>query len=254
MLLDSHQTDKPGWFQEWFDARYYHLLYKDRDEAEARFFLDNLLTFFAFPEEARILDMACGNGRHAAYLAELGYQVVGFDIAKGQISQARHYNMPNLQFYRHDMRAPFQLGNFDVIINLFTSFGYFDDSTDNQKVMSNAAASLSTGGLFVIDFMNIHYILNNLKPNETRYQEGVTFRINRYLEDGFLNKSIEVEDNGKKHHFKEKVRALTLDNFEVLLKAANFTIQQVFGNYALEAYDPAHSERLIIIAEKQDHA
>ncbi len=253
MLTGSGKIDNP-WFQEWFDSPYYHLLYQDRDESEAEYFLSNLLKYLQLSIDSRILDMACGNGRHAAYLADQGYEVVGFDIADAQIKAAKHKARSNLRFFKHDMQKPFQLGKFDLILNLFTSFGYFEEDETHQQVLNNVASSLNPGGLLVLDFMNVHYILNNLKPTETQYRDGVTFYINRYPENGFVKKRILVDDHGRFHHFKEKVRALELENFEEYLKEANFTIQKLFGNYDLDRFDPGHSERLIIIAEKQGHA
>lgn len=253
MAVSSNEKAQP-WFKAWFDTPYYHLLYQDRDEAEARFFLDGLVNQLNLPKGARILDMACGNGRHAHYLAKLGYQVVGFDIADAQVQKARQLENNNLAFYQHDMRYPFNLGSFDLVLNLFTSFGYFEEEETHKQVIQNVADALEPKGLFIIDFMNVHYILNNLKPAETIEKNGVTFHVNRYKEHGFVKKRILVEDGNRNHLFKEKVRAFTLENFEVLLKEANFTLQNLFGSYDLADFDPQQSERLIIIAEKNHHA
>ncbi len=252
MHSESHQVNKP-WFQQWFDSHYYHLLYQDRDNAEARYFIDNLLSYLPISKGARLLDMACGIGRHAEYLAESGYQVIGFDIAEDQIKQAKKKENDNLCFYRHDMRKPFNLGSFDTILNLFTSFGYFEEDSDNHHVLVNVNNALKVGGFLVLDFMNLHYVLNNLKPQETREFDGVTFHLNRYLENGFVKKDIVVNDKDRIHHFKEKVRALDIDNFEGYMKDAKFTIHKVFGNYDLEVFNSKSSERLIILAEKQGH-
>lgn len=252
MHSDFDQVDKP-WFQQWFDSRYYHLLYQDRDDGEARYFLGNLFTYLALPTAARLLDMACGSGRHGECLANLGYQVVGFDIAEAQIKEAKAKENEKLCFYQHDMRKPFHLGKFDTILNLFTSFGYFENDKENQDVINNVNAALEVGGLFVLDFMNVNYVLNNLKPKETLEFNGVTFHLNRYWENGFVKKDIVVNDQERIHHFKEKVRALDLDNFESYMKEAKLSIQKVFGNYDLEPFDSNNSERLIIIAEKQGH-
>ena len=253
MFAGTNKTDKP-WFKEWFDSPYYRLLYSERDEAEARKFINNLLKYLPLAGDGRILDLACGNGRHSVYLAELGYQVVGVDIAENQIKQAKPYENENLSFYKHDMRKPLNLGYFDVLLNLFTSFGYFELDEEHEQVIRNVEKSLKSGGWFLIDFLNVYKAVNNLRPHEIIHKSGCTFHINRYLENGFIKKDILVEDENKNLHFKEKVRALTLHNFEEYLKGTNFTVQKIFGDYNLNGFDPHKSERLIIAAQKNDHA
>ena len=123
MKLKDKSANADPWFEDWFDSPYYQLLYKDRDEEEARGFIDHLLDYLNLPSNSRILDVACGNGRHAVHIAKKGYQVVGLDLAEAQIEEARVHENDQLSFHQHDMRQPFQLGQFDAIFNFFTSFG-----------------------------------------------------------------------------------------------------------------------------------
>lgn len=250
--------DKPAsadpWFENWFDSPYYQLLYRDRDENEARHFIDHLLHYLDLPEEARVLDLACGNGRHAIYLAEKGYQVVGIDLAEEQINEAKAYESERLSFLQHDMRQPFQLGKFDAVFNFFTSFGYFDHENDNFEVISNIAEALNPKGNFVLDYMNVRYMLDNLKPEDRFEINGVLFHVRRYLEDQFVKKDIFVKDGNLEKHFQEKVKAYHLNNLTRMLNKAGLKVKQVFGDYQLNPFVEEASDRVILVSEKEQHA
>src|SRR6185295_11720123 len=106
-------TFQKQWFEAWFDSPYYHVLYKQRDEPEAQAFLDNLIKLLKPPKTARILDVACGRGRHALYLNKKGYQVFGFDLSKKNIDYNKQFENNNLQFFVHDMREAFRVNYFE---------------------------------------------------------------------------------------------------------------------------------------------
>src|SRR6476619_1337531 len=130
------------WFREWFNSDYYHKLYFERDEKEAQQFIDQLVHHFNMPAGSRILDVACGRGRHSRYLASLGYDVTGIDISPESIKYAKQFESDNLQFYEHDMRLPFWINYFDFTFNFFTSFGYFATLRENVLAISTMAKSL----------------------------------------------------------------------------------------------------------------
>ena len=81
-----------SWFINWFDSPYYHLLYKDRDEKEAKIFIDNLVSYFQIPRKSTLLDVACGKGRHAIYFNTKGMNVFGIDLSKKSIQIAQKNN------------------------------------------------------------------------------------------------------------------------------------------------------------------
>lgn len=97
---------KKAWYASWFDTPYYHILYKDRDYDEAQLFIDNLTHYLNIAEDATILDVACGKGRHAIYLNSLGYDVVGTDLSSNSIEEAKAFENEKLHFEVHDMREP----------------------------------------------------------------------------------------------------------------------------------------------------
>lgn len=240
------QKDTANWFASWFDTPYYHILYKDRDYAEAQHFMDNLTHYLNLPEEAKILDLACGKGRHSLYLNQLGYDVTGADLSENSIAAASEFANDKLHFKVHDMREPFE-EKFDAVFNLFTSFGYFESDDDNLTTLKAIKESLTEYGFAVIDFMNVNYVINNLVPEEVKTVEGIDFHIKRYVKDNHIFKEIDFEDKGQKFHFTEKVKALTLDDFEQMMEEAGIFLLDVFGDYKLRKFFKNDSERLIMI-------
>src|ERR1039458_8673099 len=125
------------WFATWFNTPYYHLLYGKRDTNEAAFFLDNLLNYLNLKKASRCWDLNCGKGRHAVYLHEKGYEVIGTDLSEESIKCAKQFESEDLHFYTHDMRNLLYANYFDVVFNLFTSFGYFKNNRDDEKVFQS---------------------------------------------------------------------------------------------------------------------
>jgi len=242
---------KTEWFADWFDSNYYHILYQNRDLEEASSFIDRLIDFLDPKPNARMLDLACGKGRHSIHLAKKGYTVVGLDLSTESIKAARAFEMKDLSFYSHDMRLPFRINYFQYIFNFFTSFGYFETEKDHLDTLINIAKGLTKDGVFVIDFFNAHKVISELVHYETKKIDGLSFDIKRTLDKGYIKKDIHFEDNGKAYHFEEKVRAFMSNDFDRLLANAGLKIVHTFGDYDLSAFDEKTSSRLIIIAQKR---
>jgi SAM-dependent methyltransferase len=239
-----------NWFETWFDSPYYHLLYQNRDDKEAEFFLNNLFQKIPLPEHSCVADIPCGKGRHALYLYEKGFDVTGLDLSPESIKQASGFANERLHFYEHDMRKPYTKKKFEAIFNLFTSIGYFEDDADNLNVLKSFNSSLKKNGILVIDFFNTTKVCNELKLSDEIKRDTVTFKISKYIENNRIIKYIDVYDDGKVHHFREMVQLLNRVDFEQLLAEAGFVILNLFGNYALDSFDEQKSERLIIKAQK----
>ena len=243
--------EHPKWFQSWFDTTYYHILYKHRDYKEAEVFIKNIVTYLNLGKNDSILDLACGKGRHSIFLNSLGYEVTGLDLSKNSIDHAKTQESNSLHFDVHDMRNAYHT-QFEVVLNLFTSFGYFEDEVDNFKVIQTIKSSLKQNGIGVIDFMNSPVVIENLIAQNTYEAEGVKFKLKRSYTDGFITKDIEVKDADKTHHFEEKVRAFTFQDFESMLSNAGLYLLDCFGSYKLEPYNSKTSERLILIFMAND--
>lgn len=239
------------WYATWFDSKYYHLLYKHRSNSEAQFFIDNLLGFLEPNDGAKMMDLACGKGRHSVYLANKGYKVVGTDLSKESIDFASQFETEQLNFFVHDMREVFPSQPYDFIFNFFTSFGYFETDEEHVDVLREVKAGLSPNGTFVMDFLNIDKVLSGLVKKETKKVGDIEFQIKRKFDQGKIVKSIAFHAEGEDFYFEEKVRGFNLSEMENLYKKAGLQIEKTFGNYSLEPHSIA-SDRLIIIAKKAE--
>lgn len=235
------------WFESWFDTSYYHTLYQHRDESEAKLFIDRLITFLNPPKDAEILDLACGKGRHALHLAEKEYQVTGVDLSKENIAFAKQYEQLNLHFFEHDMRNLFKPNHFDYILNLFTSFGFFDNDEAHLETFKNVAKGLKSDGLFIFDFLNFYQVEANLIPFETKKIDGITFNIKRFIENGFIHKQIDFEADGQTWSFEERVRGLSIEELQIMFEKVGLKILHTFGDYELNEFKKS-SNRLIFIS------
>ena len=239
-----------SWFVNWFDSPYYHTLYNNRDEKEAEFFIENLVQHLNLKRRSKLIDIACGKGRHAKHFNSLGLNVVGIDLSSNSITAAKKYKNETLQFFEHDMREVYQKNQFDVVTNLFTSFGYFEKDEDEQKAINAMASNLKKEGILVIDFMNVKKVMDNLMASEIKIIDGITFNISRKVVNHHIIKDIHITDSRIEHHFQEKVKALTLADFSDFITNAGLKIIDIFGHYKLEAFNAQTSDRLILICKK----
>lgn len=239
------------WFKEWFGSPYYHILYKNRDETEARLFIDELLAFLKPAAGSHALDLACGKGRYSRYLAEKALFVTGLDISPSSIAYARQFENERLSFFQHDMRLPFRVNYFDLIFNFFTSFGYFENEYDHFRTIQNISKGLKPGGRFVLDFFNAEKVIRLLNPLETKEIDNYTFVIRKLVDqEGYILKKIDFEAEGREMEFTERVRAFSLTDFRTYFEKTSLTLEAVFGDYQLGDFDPEQSDRLILVAKK----
>jgi SAM-dependent methyltransferase len=238
--------DSTMWYTSWFDTPYYHILYKDRDHTEAKDFMDNITKYLSLETGEKILDLACGKGRHSIYLNTLGYDVTGIDLSKNSIEYAKQFENETLNFQVHDMCLPYS-EKFSAIFNLFTSFGYFDKEEDNLNTIKAIKSNLNKKGFGVIDFMNVDYIIKNLVAQETKKVNNIVFNIKRHYQNGYIFKEIRFRDNNEDFLFTERVKSITLSDFENHFKNADINLLDVFGNYKLQKFDKTTSPRLILI-------
>jgi 2-polyprenyl-3-methyl-5-hydroxy-6-metoxy-1,4-benzoquinol methylase len=227
-------------------------LYANRDEQEAARFINNLVSFLKPSSESYILDLACGKGRHSRTLNKLGFRVKGVDLSPESIAFAQQFENEKLHFGVQDMRQALD-EKFSHIFNLFTSFGYFDHTSENDKVMAAIAEMTNKGGLLVIDYLNSEKVRKNIAEapaKEVKVIDNIRFEIRRKIDDKHVFKFIDVIDGKEKHSFSERVQLLDLEDFKKLLSTHGFTLNHAFGNFDLADFDPLSAERLILIAEK----
>ena len=238
--------DTAQWYTSWFDSPFYHILYQDRDHSEAHQFMDNLTQYLNIPEKGKILDLACGKGRHSIYLNSLDYDVTGLDLSENSIAYAKQFENDTLHFEVHCMCKPYKQ-EFDAVFNLFTSFGYFDKEGDNLSTIKAIKEDLNEFGFGVIDFMNTDYVIENLVPEDVKTVNGIDFHQKRYVRDGYIIKNIEFDHEGESYAFQERVRAFSLKDFEEMFEEAGVYLLDVFGDYKLRPFHKGSSERLVMI-------
>ena len=239
------------WFARWFDSQYYPLLYAQRDEVEAAAFMALLMQHLPLGAGARVLDLACGSGRHAQQLHRLGFQVWGYDLSATRLTIAQRQAGPGLAFFQHDMREPFPHGDFQAVFNLFTSFGYFETTAENLRVLEHIHAALQPGGYFVLDFFNLPHLIGHIVPVEARRIGHVHFFIQRRLHNELIIKDIKVRDQERCFTFTEQVQAFSPDTLAAMLHQSGFRIRTRLGTYGGAPYEPHHSPRLILIAQRE---
>jgi SAM-dependent methyltransferase len=244
----------PDWFESWFDSPHYHRLYAHRDEREAAAFVERLVKFLEPEAGASVLDLGSGAGRHSVQLASRGFEVTGIDLSAASICRARQHAAPNLMFLRRDMRRPFGAKAFDVVFNLFTSFGYFEGQADHLKVVRNIARALKPGGTLVLDYLNVQYAESHRVADELIERDGVVYQVSRWSDAGHLYKRIEVRDGQDAEPLVhvERVAKFGLDDFRAMFRLCGLTMERVFGDYGLNGFDPATSPRLILVASRPE--
>jgi len=234
------------WYKSWFNTEYYHILYKNRSTIEAESFIKKLIKELKLKKNSSLLDLACGKGRHSIYLNKLGFKVTGVDLTSQNIAYAKKFSNKRLSFFKHDMRLPINQ-KFDAIFNLFTSFGYFENSDDDYKVINSIKKSLNRYGFGVIDFMNSKKVIKSLVEKSELNYNGVKFNIERSYDGEFIKKRILVNDLGKEYEYFEKVRAYVYLDFKKILNSCNLFLTNCYGDYDMSPFCEETSSRLILI-------
>ena len=241
-----------AWYKEWFNSPFYHQLYFERDDKEAETFISTLIDHLQPAPGSAILDIACGRGRHSRILAKKGFKVTGIDISFDSIAFAKKFENENLEFYQHDMRLPFRVNYFDHAFNFFTSFGYFRTRREHDDTIRTIANGLKPNGIFVIDYLNVHYSEDHLVYNEQKKLNGTNYEIHRWHDDTHFYKKIIINDPLLHHpvNYTEKVSKFSFGDLNDMLSYQGLQVQEVFGDYKLGNYDVRTKPRLIIIAKK----
>jgi 2-polyprenyl-3-methyl-5-hydroxy-6-metoxy-1,4-benzoquinol methylase len=240
------------WFKNWFNTPYYHQLYFKRDEKEAAAFIDKLIDYLKPAAGTTMLDVACGKGRHSIHLSEKGFDVRGIDLSEDSINEALQHETDTLHFYRHDMRLPFWINYFNYAFNFFTSFGYFNTRREHDDAIRTIAQAIKPGGIFVMDYLNVHYAEDHLMHKFDKEIDGVNFYITKWFDETHFYKKIVVEDETLEAplEFTEKVAKFSLGDFTEMFAYQGLQLQEVFGDYSFCNYDVKKSPRMVMMAKK----
>lgn len=243
------------WYQDWFKDTNYLVVYEHRDNEEAMMLMDLIERTIGSNPARRALDLGCGSGRHAIALAKRGYKdIVGVDLSPTLLAQARQLaarDGAQIEFIERDMRNLEGLGVFDLVINLFTSFGYFESDEENESVVQAVSSVLRSGSYFVLDFLNASWLRRHLVAHDERFlPTGERLEQTRWIEHGRVEKRILLRQNEEAHEYVESVRLFELEDFERMFAAHGLLLDGVFGSYEGASYDKTHSQRLIMFARR----
>ena len=235
------------WFESWFGEEYI-ALYPHRDEEEARAVADLISDRVKLPRSAQVLDLACGAGRHQRELCD-HWWTVGLDLSPALLRVARSEDT-TAPLVRADMRRlPFATGAYDMVVNLFTSFGYFRDDHQHGIVLEEVARVTRPGGWFVLDFLNAPQVRETLVPfDRQRVGSRVVDQEREISADGrYVRKTITLIDEDRT--FVERVRLFEPDELETLLTRSGFEVDEVMGGYDGRPLERT-SERAIFFARR----
>ncbi|MBT8379565.1 MAG: class I SAM-dependent methyltransferase [Ignavibacteria bacterium] len=242
-----------SWYRDWFNSEDYLQVYKHRDIVEAETLVKLIQKNTNLSKSSLVLDMACGSGRHSIVFAQKGFKATAVDLSERLISEAKNNAKQanvDIEFIQSDILDLKLEKKFDLVVNLFTSFGYFDTDEENIIVIKKANDLLNAGGYFIIDFLNKGFLEKNLIPLSTLSENTTTITQKRSINGNRVEKKITIEKDGIIKHFSESVRLYDIDELNNILQSVGFRLLKTFGDFNGNIFEPNSSPRLIIFTQK----
>ena len=224
-----------------------------RTEQEVEFVAGAL----GLPAESPVMDLCCGWGRHTIRLAQRGYRMTALDLSAYHIELARNAALDaqvDVEWIEGDMRRiPRGDAVFSGVINMFTAFGYFDD-TGNQHVLDEVSRVLVPGGRFLLDVINRDYLMRVFRETEWSEEADGRLILQRRRWDATTGRihaewTIIERDGPRRTHAHDE-RIYTLQELELRLALAGLEVRDAFGDFDGIAL-ARDSRRLIVLAEKR---
>ena len=245
-----------AWFDEFFDEHYLRYWARMLDEERTARELDFVVKTLALPDGAKVLDLCCGQARHAVELAKLGYDVTGVDLNDfllGTAGKAAEEAGVDLRLVRADMREiPFE-DEFDGVINLFTAFGYFDDDEQDQRALESVHRCLKPGGKFLVDQSHVFRAVRRFQPRVWREYPDGTMLLEECEFDArrvrFTTQATYIKPDGSRVERHNRIRSYTCPELCRMLSQAGLEVISVFGDFDGSELT-LRSKRLIIISQK----
>ena len=243
------ERDSKPWYTDWF-GRDYIAVYAHRDIKEAVRQIDFVESVIRPTRGARVLDLCCGSGRHSIELTKRGFRVCGVDLSAELLDRARkdaECANTQISFVRSDMRCAVGDHSFDLVVNFFTSFGYFETDVENRRVLDAIYASLRPGGGWLVDYINREYVIANLVSSDEHRVNGLHIRQQRRIDTvrGRVEKTLTVTDGESSRMYRESVRMYSYPELRTMFADAGLKINAVFGDFDGRPFGTS-SPRLIL--------
>lgn len=230
------------------------ILFNQKRLATTESQVEHIIKLLQIKDGATILDLCCGIGRHSLEFARRGFKVTGVDRTKSYLDKARKQAKTeglNIEFVNEDMRTFCRADAYDVVVNMFTSFGYFEDADDDQQVVDNVHASLKSDGKLLIDMMGKELVAKVFRERDWSEINGFIILEDRKLLNNWekiQNHWIILKDD-KQIDYKFVLRLYSAKELTSLLNQCGFSNVKVYGS--LEAIDYDHkAKRLVVVAQK----
>ena len=262
-------ANKKEWWQVHFDDNYLKT-YIDITPADlTKLQVNFLISKLNLKPGTKLLDVACGYGRHAIPLAQKGIEVTGFDYSKKFINLARQQKqqlkLKNVNFVHGDMRQLSYKNQFDVAINMFTSFSYFANEAENLKVLQNIYRSLKPRGQFLIDYVNSARVISSIiskgkfnKKTELwelqkkdKQSNGLVVTTKHELDLVNMRSYMSRfwKEKGRQKSYWTDMRLYSYPELKALLDQAGFKVKQTWGGFKGGKLTQ-ESSRVIMLASK----
>jgi SAM-dependent methyltransferase len=242
----------PEWWRTWFGPSYlavYDAYLAERTPAE----VDGLQTLAGLRPPMRVLDLGCGQGRHAIELARRGYTVSGLDLSAYLLDTARRRAQGEglrVDFIEGDMRRP-PPGPFDAVISLFTAFGYFEQDAENLAVLRAVHGSLSPGGRMVLEVINGERVLRTFEAREWVTVGELVVMEDRDLDRDRMRLNVKqrIIGGGFDEAREFSIRLYTGSGLEAMFEEAGYARVDVYNGWEGEPAS-AESVRLLAVASR----
>ncbi len=253
---DTRTLVDPYWYETFFDEHWVtissHTHPPEKSAAEVEFLIGAL----GLEDGQRVLDMPCGHGRHSVELARRGLRVVGVDLNDIPLELARSAARTagvQLDLRRVDMREIEFRDEFDAVLNLWTSFGYFESEAEDRLVLDRALRALRPGGALVIETINLHGVLRRFEPRAWHeLGDGRLLLEERAFDPWTGPDALRLDArraDGERIQMSFATRAYTLVELTGMMTAAGFDVEGAWGDYQGSDYR-VDSRRMIVLARR----
>ena len=245
-----------AWYRTFFDEDYLRRYGPHFTAEGTERQVDGIIDLLGYEPPARILDLACGHGRHAIPLAGRGYQVTGFDLSGVFLEQARadaRNAGVDVEFVQGDMRElPFE-AEFDAVINIFTAFGYLESDEEDQKAVACIARALQPGGIFLLETIHRDNLIGRFSENFVeRHDDGLVV-VHKHTFDleqsRLVDEILQIEPDGTRTELSNRVRSYTIPEYRKMFEAAGLELVSVYGGLTGDPLTLS-SRRLVLMALK----